>query len=52
MERGLSEDDSPDADKDRGEDMAQASTAGLSENQRHLEMLTFLLFVSFIGFRE
>jgi hypothetical protein len=39
MERGLSEDNSPDADKDRGEDMAEASTSGLSEDQRRLEML-------------
>jgi uncharacterized membrane protein len=39
MERGLSEDNSPDADKDRSEDMAEASTSGLSEDQRRLEML-------------
>jgi uncharacterized membrane protein len=39
MERGLSEDSAPDGDKDRGEDMAEASTSGLSEDQRRLEML-------------
>ena len=35
----MSEDNSPDADKDRSEDMAEASTSGLSEDQRRLEML-------------
>jgi uncharacterized membrane protein len=39
MERGLSEDSAPDGDEDRGEDMADASTSGLSEDQRRLEML-------------
>jgi hypothetical protein len=35
----LSEDNSPDADKDRGEDTAEASPSSLSEDQRRLEML-------------
>jgi hypothetical protein len=35
----LSEDNSPEADKDHGEDMSEAETPGLSEDQRRLEML-------------
>ena len=35
----MSEDNSPDADKDRGEDTAEASPSSLSEEQRRLEML-------------
>jgi hypothetical protein len=38
-EGGLSEDNSPEADKDCGEDMPEASTPGLHEDQRRLEML-------------